>query len=101
MEGRLLREWGSFFFPFFTYHAVEFMEDTEPGQIAPFGELNGFLPMEVQFGFGNTDAHVSHQIVPCCVGFERRGTGEWALVEFGVELGFVFDGQAGEHLRNV
>ena len=57
--------------------------------------------MDVQFVFCNTDAHVSHQVVPCCVGFEGRGTGKWALVEFGVELRFMFDRQAGEDLRNV
>lgn len=37
--------WVGPFLLLLTYHAVELMEDAEPGQIAPSRELNGFLPM--------------------------------------------------------
>ena len=74
-----------------TYHAVKLMKHAEPGKIASSRKLNGPLPMCIEFCFSDTDAHVTHELVPCDVGFVRWRPGKRNLIEFGIKLRLVFD----------
>ena len=50
--------------------------------------------MDIELCFGDADAHVPHELVPCDVGFKRWRPGERALVELVIELGLILNGQA-------
>ena len=83
------------------YHAMQFMEYAEPRKVSSIWESDGMLPLSLKLCLRNTDTHVSHQFVPCCIGLCGRKTGERTLIEFEVQFGYVLYGEPREDYEGV